>query len=511
MEEKTLDSTNLSVRDELLKNVHFGRRRIILDYEKVTKENFKDIFSRAFSIFDMNKRDCRRLLDIYLGKQDILFRPEPNTSNINNKVVVNLAFPTTREIVGYTYSNPFEYIPTEEKYKDDTQKITDTCTNAGLYGVDMDTATYASICGFGYEITIPSTEVSSTNTPDVPLIVTALSPEHTFIVQSTDIGNPVIMAVMEIVDENGNPIKYICWTDEYKITYKLGEDDSVKFEENPIGINPITFVPNSLLLTGDWELAISLMDALNQLVSDTVNDVEGAIKSLLVLLGVELSDADATLAKIKDKRLLTLSSGLEGASAVDAKFISPQLNDTEVSEIRAFLTNIFNVVVGIPDRQGNMSGGDTGTAVINRNGWTDIEIVAKLKESLFKVAKKQQLGVIISILKNLDILKTDIKPIDITVSLGRNTLDNLSTKSSAFSTLVGTGKLHPLDCLEFSGLTNRTAEVVARGEEYERENEEKMAQLVTNNGKQFSDFDENKKNATISNDNANNTTVNAAS
>ena len=507
MNEKTLDSTNISVRDEVLKGVHFGRRRIILDYDEVTRENFKDIFSRAFSIFSLNKKDCHRLIDIYLGKQDILFRPEPNTSNINNKVVVNLAFPTTREIVGYTYSNPFEFIPTEEKYKDDTQKITDTCTNAGLYGVDMDTATYASICGFGYEITIPSTEVSSTNTPDVPLIVTTLSPEHTFIVQSTDIGNPIIMAVMEIVDENDNPIKYVCWTDKYKITYKLGEEDGVKFEENPIGVNPVTFVPNSLLLTGDWELAISLMDALNQLVSDTVNDVEGAIKSLLVLLGVELGDADATLADIKTKRLLTLSSGIEGASAVDAKFISPQLNDTEVSEIRAFLTNIFNVVVGLPDRQGNGSGGDTGTAVINRNGWTDIEIVAKLKESLFKVAKKQQLGVIISILKNLDIIKTDIKPIDITVSLGRNTLDNLSTKSSAFATLVGTGKLDPLDCLEFSGLTNRTAEVVARGEKYEQENANKMAEQVGSTP----EFDNNQNNAKINNDNVNNATVNAAS
>ena len=66
-----------------------------------------------------------RLIDIYLGKQDILFRPEPNTSNINNKVVVNLAFPTTREIVGYTYSNPFEFIPTEEKYKDEDGNLKD--------------------------------------------------------------------------------------------------------------------------------------------------------------------------------------------------------------------------------------------------------------------------------------------------------------------------------------------------------------------------------------------------
>lgn len=505
MDERTNDSTHLSIRDELLKGVNFGRKRIILDFEKVTKENFQEVFAKARPIFEQNKKDCHKLKDIYLGKQDILFRPEPNTSNINNKVVVNLAFPTTREIVGYTFGNPFEYVPIEKQYDEDTQIISDVCSNSGLYGVDMDTATFASICGFGYEITLPSTDISKDNIPDVPLISTTLDPEHTFIVQSTEVGNPQIMSVMEVVDVDGNPIKYTCWTDEYKITVDATSNET-RFEDNPINQDPIVFFPNSLLLTGDWEQAISIMDALNQLVSDTVNDVEGAIKSLLVLLGVELGDPDTTLQTIKSKRLLTLSSGIDGSGSVDAKFISPQLNETEVSDIRTFLNDIFHVITGIPDRQGNMSGGDTGTAVINRNGWTDIEIVAKLKESLFKVAKKKQLGIIINILKNAELINDDIKPINITVSLGRNTLDNLSTKSSAFATLVATGELATIDCLEFSGLTNRTSEVVARGQAAKKEREQEYQ-----DNDAFSDLDNTKKDAKINNDNDTNTTVNAAS
>ena len=58
---------------------------------------------------------------------------------------------------------------------------------------------------------------------------------------------------------------------------------------------------------------------------------------------------------------------------------------------------------------------------------------------------------------------------DIEISLGRNTLDNLSVKASAFATLVATGELATIDALDFSGLTNRTNEVVERGKQAKEE------------------------------------------
>ena len=93
--------------------INFGRKPIILNYDEVTPKNFMDVFNDAKPIFEENQRDCFYLIDMYLGKQDILNRPAPNTSNINNKTVINYAFPTTREIVGYTFGNPFEYIANE--------------------------------------------------------------------------------------------------------------------------------------------------------------------------------------------------------------------------------------------------------------------------------------------------------------------------------------------------------------------------------------------------------------
>lgn len=486
-----MDATIKDEIDLMDTKINFGRKRIILDYNKVDKDNFLEIFNKAYPIFESNQKDCEYLINMYLGKHDILHRSPVNTSNINNKCVVNYTFPITREIVGYTFGNPFDYIAIDNKNTEDVDEINKMCTYEHAYAVDIDTATYASICGIGYEITLPSPDISKDETPEIPVVMATLDPRLTFVVQSTEIGNPQIMSCQVVMDSEGNIVKYICFTNEYKITMNSAKD-KIKFEKNPVGLNPITMVENSLLLTGDWEQAIPIMNALNMLTSDTLNDVEGTIKSLLVILGSELPDAETTLQTIKDKRLLSLFNAANGS--VDAKFISPQLNSTEVSDLRNFLEDVQNVIVGIPDRTASATGGDTGVAVVHRNGWSDIEIVAKLKELLFKKAKQKQLAVLINILKQLDLVSDDLSIVDISVDISRNTLDNISTRATTFSTLVATGELATIDALTFAGLTNRPAEVVARGEEMKEKNkQEALAQGLNNTGEVQNDDTSNDK------------------
>lgn len=466
--------------DNNINKINFGRKRIILNYDVVDESNFLEVFGKAKTIFESNKRDCEYLLGMYLGKQDILNRPAPNTSNINNTTVVNYAFPITREIVGYTFGNPFEFVASKTEYQADANTINDIFDYEGTYATDINAATYASVCGFSYEITVPSPDISKDNTPDIPIITSELSPVHTFVVQSTSIGNPQIMSCMEITDSNGNIIKYDCYTKDYEFTINTSDMEKFSVSKNAIGLDPIVMIENSLLLTGDWEQAIPIMNATNLLTSDSLNDIEGTIKSLLVILGTDLGDSTTTLSTIKDKRLLSLFSPTNSGS-VDAKFISPQLDSAEVQEIRQFLNDARNVITGVPDRQTSGSTGDTGVAVINRNGWTDIEIVAKLKELLFKKAKKRQLNVVISILKDLQLVSDNLSAINISVNLGRDTLSGLSEKAQAFATLVATGELATIDALTFSGLTNRTNEVVKRGEDAKAKRQKDAMEVASQN------------------------------
>ena len=272
--------------------------------------------------------------------------------------------------------------------------------------------------------------------------------------------------------------EYTCYTNKYKFTFNYGEPKSLRTTVNILGINPISMVENSLFLTGDWEQAIAVMNASNMVASDSLNDIEGTIKALLVVIGAEFDDEDEDAKKIKEKRILTLTKGNGNLANLDAKFIAPQLDSTSVENIRKYLEDARNVITGIPDRSANSSGGDTGTAVLNRDGWTDIEIVARLKELFFKKAKKQQLAVGIKILKNLGLLSDDLSVMNIDVIIGRHTTDNLQTKTQAFSTLVATGELATIDCLELSNLTNRTREIVERGEKAKKQRQEDAIKLT---------------------------------
>ena len=92
-------------------DINYGRQRILVDYTEVTSQNVIEILEAAEKIHEQNASDCDYLINYFLGDQDILYRESAATSNINNKVVVNYAFPITREIVGYTYGSPTEFIP----------------------------------------------------------------------------------------------------------------------------------------------------------------------------------------------------------------------------------------------------------------------------------------------------------------------------------------------------------------------------------------------------------------
>ncbi len=454
---------------DLHKKVNFGRRRILLDYDEVTPDNVIEVLQKAMCIHGANRRDCDYLIRYYLGDQDILYRQESKISSINNTTVLNFAYPITREIVGYTLGNPIELVAKKDDKREAVETLSNMYDYEYSYITDTNATTYASICGVAYTITLPSSEITKDNTPDVPLIIDYLDPRNTFVVQSNSIGTPQIMSCTIIRKRDGKQI-FICYTDKYKMTVE--NMSTVSTEINPIGKDPIVMQENSLFLTGDWEQAISVMNASNLVASDSLNDIEGTIRSLLVITGAQFDeDDDITLKRIKDNRLLELTS--PGGNNVDAKYISPQLDSTGVQNIRDYLDDVRNIITGIPDRENNAgAGGDTGTAVLNRNGWTDIEIVAKLKELFIKKAKKRQLDIALSILKTLDLVPDDLNSIDIDIAIGRHTTDNLTAKTTAFSTLVATGELATVDCLELSGLTNRVVELTQRGEEAKKKRQE---------------------------------------
>ena len=90
----TYDANSTSLIDTFYsRKIDYGRKKIILDYDEVTANNIKEVVEKALVFHKRNQHDCEYLIKYFLGDQDILYRQAPETSNINNQVVVNYAYP----------------------------------------------------------------------------------------------------------------------------------------------------------------------------------------------------------------------------------------------------------------------------------------------------------------------------------------------------------------------------------------------------------------------------------
>ena len=450
-----------------------GRRRIIIDSE-INRDTIIKVLQDAMTIHLQNVKEMKYLIDYYKGKQQILHRENPYASDINNKVVLNYAYSSVRDIVGYTFGKDAEITQRKIKNKKDIEKLSDIFNYENSSIADTEAATMAAITGIGYESTLPSEELDSDYMPDIPIKINSLNPLTTFVVQSARIGNPVRLSCTYWTDFNGKYTYFTAFTDTecYYIKAKANgtlasspaSNEIVNVLPNIIGLNPINMIQNNSFLMGDFEIAITVLDALNQIASDSVNDVENVIKSLLVIINAELEDGASN--DVKKNRILELV-GNPGLGNVDAKFIYQQLDSNGIQNLREYFEEAYKIIIGIPDRKTRGGGGgDTGDAVKLRDGWADIEVVARVKEKYFKVAKKKQIAVAIAILRGLNLISDDLRLIDIDVKLPRNKNDNLQTKAQSYSTLISTKTIAPEDALNIADMTTDTAEVIRRGDKY---------------------------------------------
>lgn len=473
-----------------------GRKRIIIDKE-VNRDTIISILLEAWSYHLENVKDMKYLINYYKGQQDIRNRQPSYTSGINNKITVNYAYSSVRDIVGYTFGKPIQVIQRKCKYKKDIEKISDILEYENSNTVDNEAATMAAITGVGYLCTLPTEELYSDYMPDIPIKINSLDIFSTFVVQSAKMGNPELLTCTYYTDKQYTYFLCFTETEVYRIKCKgrnsLGINaEVIDVDINPIGLNPIVMIQNNNFLMGDFETAISVLNALNQIASDSVNDIENVIKSLLVIINAELNEGTAK--KIKENRILEIVGNI--GSNVDAKFIYQQLDSMGVQNLREYFEEAYKTIIGIPDRKTRGGGGgDTSEAVKLRDGWADIEIVARIKESYFKIAKKKQLAVITSILQKLNYISKGFRIIDIDVKFSRNKNDNLQSKAQSYVALVGTKTITPEDALTIADMTTDSTEIAAKGKKYWNDVAKETIENTTNtvdNSNESQDINDNK-------------------
>jgi len=461
--------------------VYLGRKTLYTNYvpesmatdgsQIITKKSLSKIMTQIWESHMQNQFEIKYLIDYYKGNQDILWREKIIRPDIDNKIVFNHAMAITRDIVGYTFGKPVCYVQRKEANKDNVKKLSELVESEDKFTSDQELAEYSSICGTSYRGIY--SDIYGVE-DDVPFSIVTLDPRNTFVVYSTEVGNPPVLACtyyeIEPALHGLGKYMYIFYTRDkiYRCEANgcnLGIiDDSCKIDEqdNAMGLIPIIEYKNNTWSMGDWEMAKGLLNAINLVGSDCVNDLEGVVNSILVGVNIDLTDAKQE--QFKANNIISFSSMKDAPSSLE--YIYNQADATALENLRAYLLNELSVIVGMPSANADSySGGDTGDAVYLRNGYERLEVIARMKETFFKRAERGTLRLILKIMEiNNDPL--NIAPKDVTIKFSRSMTDNLISKSTALSTLVATKVLTPEDALTLVGLTTEPSELAKKGEEY---------------------------------------------
>lgn len=447
-----------------------GRRKIVTEYkpeDMMNKTKLAKLLNVAFPIHLQNKQEIDYLVNYRNGDQPILSKTKDVRPEINNILVINHAQMITRSIVGYFLGTPIQYIQSGADGKEEIDKLNKFISYEDKSSVDKEIGEYQSVCGTGYRIIFTDGLFAD----EIPFEDRSLNPATTFVVYENNIAERPVVGITyySIYDDKGTAIgmKIFAYTafgvweiNTYSIMGNIAKNDKLIWSPYDVGGVPIIEYPNNMWRIGDWELCLTLMDAINDMNSGRLDDIDQIVQSLLVFIN---ADIDAT--KFEEMRVAgAISLKNTSTNHADAKSITNALDQSGMNLFAKELESYLYSMIGIPDREsrGGSGGGDTGMAVELRDGWADLETVARNKELVYKRSEKQALRIMLKILENkmgftLSLLNVEIK-------FSRNKNNNLLVKTQSYATLIATKTLSPADCLIVVDLVSDVNEFMARGE-----------------------------------------------
>ena len=463
----------------------YGRRRIFTNTENITDSNVtKELFD-AYLIHQMNRPDITKLWDYYRGKTSILGKKKEVRENINHIVCENRAYEIVSFHKGYTFGESVQYVRRENS-SDNSDDVLATDINAlNGYMADADKAAcdnelaeWLYVSGTSYRLTLPNKKWSA-DSDESPFNVYSLDPRNTFVVYHAGVAKKPVMGVNYVTQENGSIIFSIYTEDKY---YEITSEGKVIVNQpHALGIIPIIEYPADNPRLGVFEIVMPLLDALDELQSNRMDDIVQYVNSFLAILGGELDEE--TYKKLEEWKTLCLPEG------VDAKYLSPAMNQADVQTLKDDLYQSILTICGVPNRNGGSSTSDTGSAVIMRDGWQSAEARAKATELTFKKSEKTFLKLVLKILR--DTAGTNLKLTDIETHFTRRNYENIASKSQVLIAMLNNPKIHPelafAHCGMFADAESAYLQSKQWWEDQQKQEEKEMRDYVNSLGEEDDD------------------------
>lgn len=504
----------------------YGRKKILCDLIPTGNlEQDKLIIPKIIDLtlpqHQQNVLDMEGLKGYYYNVTNILHKQKTQQKNINNQIPINYPEIAVTTINAYCFAQPLTFSGRTTGIEDKIKAFNDSLDDDNYAQKSQDMFLNSAITALGYRYITPATEEQLQNGIYFETHCD-LSPTTTYCVYSNDLKQEKICAITyytkQFYDEQLNPTipttiytvftKYHKW-EFYKSAgtwfntqfpiYDEINGEEVEYDAFPLVYNRIPIVEclRKADRTNDYELALGLIDAINNLASSRLDDVQQAVDYILLLRDIDIW-TEGQLENVKT----ALKDGILGFRSVEGATVQPsievmqaKLDQSSVQTLQNFLCEKLEEVLNIPNRETRSSGGDTGSAVESRNGFRSLENIAGLVTSSALKCENETLDVILAICNNIESCPfRGLQPKDIQIKDNRNRVENMATATTAYATMKSAG-MNDVDALLVSRLVP-DAQSVAKRNKAEQEEKQKealaVAQRTQDNGNQNNDSSANK-------------------
>ena len=415
----------------------YGRGVMYTNESEITEGNLLKVLAKVLPVFQKNKSESDYLYWYYRGRQPVLNRVKKVRPEICNRIVENHA----NEIVSFkkarSFSEPIQYV---RRAVEDASGEPTTDTGAAIMllnkmmacedkaSKDEELAEWFFITGTAYRMTLPKAEEDGTVSK---VEMETLDSRYTGIVYHTGFGKKPVMSIQEVLTDSENEtIRYCIYTP--KQYFEVEGDRIVKQEAHLLGAIPIIEYPANKSRLGAFEPVLPLLDAINLASSNRLDGIEQFVQAFMKFVNVRI-DKDL-YEQLREEGALMFTS--EPGNPADVGVVSSELNQTQTQIVIDHLYQMVLIICGMPDRNGtNRTTGDTGQAVMLRDGWAAAESKAKETESIFKRSEKQFLRYLLKLLGD----EVKLSAADIDINFTREKSDNLLTKTQGLQNMLEAG------------------------------------------------------------------------
>lgn len=408
----------------------FGRQIIYTNKAGITKDNIVDELNKALVIHNQNAIEIEYLDRYYRGDQPILYREKVNRPEVNNKIVLNLAYELVERKTAEICAEPIQYVlrGTDDKKSEEITQLNITMDSESKQECDIDICRWRSICGTAYRF-IGNDSGSDELLDESDFALFSENPIYTFVCYYSN-GRPAFSCQIREGD-NGETI-YFCYTN--REWFKISDGEIKESGKNGNGAIPVIEYPNNARRLSDVEITIPITDAINTLNSDRINGIEQFVSAWIKFVNCEIDEEQFKKMSLMGALVVKSNNGSENKADVDV--MTNELNQTEGQVVFNDLFEKFLSIQGLANRQGN-TGGDTQGAVNLRNGHYDAGLRTAINEPILKKSERMSLKIILNRLRiNRGFT---LMPSDVEIHINHNKLDNMLVKAEVLQILLNSG------------------------------------------------------------------------